>query len=46
MIGDIEVRTEKSWDLSGDAELNGILTFVGLFLISEERPIEPENIYQ
>jgi len=26
--------------------LNGILTFVGLFLISEERQIEPENIYE
>lgn len=25
--------------------LNGILTFIGLFLISEEKPYEPENIY-
>ena len=27
MFGYIEVRKEKSWDLSGDAELKGILTF-------------------
>jgi len=26
--------------------LNGILTFIGLFLISEEGQIEPENIYE